>query len=423
MPRLMPRSRPDLTMTTMDSTDRWLLPDGIEDILPDRALKVERLRRRLLDLYHTWGYDLVIPPLAEFTASLFSGSGSDLDLITFKITDQLSGRMMGVRADITPQAARMDAHSLHREYPTRLCYAGQVLYTRPRSPLESRSPIQIGVELFGEPGLEADLEVIALLAETLTRAGLGALHLDLGHVGIYRGLEEQLTIEPARKRELFELLQQKDATLPTWIAAHVHDPNLARMLTALPGLCGGAAVLQRATHELAGAPASVQRALDELHQVVRALQERRPDLTLFLDLGELRGYHYHTGIVFAAYTAGTPAAVGHGGRYDHVGAQFGRARPATGFGIDLGFLCDLVAPTAPVTPGIFVATQGATSLTGAATPELTALVARLRAAGERVICGFPGQVPDLAELHCDRVLIWRDGAFQIEPARTQAEPD
>src|SRR5690606_28343343 len=175
----------------MESDDRWLLPDGIEEILPDRALQVERLRRRLLDLYHTWGYDLVIPPLAEFTTALFSGSGSDLDLMTFKITDQLSGRMMGVRADITPQAARIDAHSLRREGPTRLCYAGQVLYTRPRNPLESRSPIQLGVELFGEAGLGADLEVLSLLPETLHHAGLGELHLDLGHVGIYRGLEAE----------------------------------------------------------------------------------------------------------------------------------------------------------------------------------------------------------------------------------------
>jgi ATP phosphoribosyltransferase regulatory subunit len=195
------------------------------------------------------------------------------------------------------------------------------------------------------------------------------------------------------------------------------------MLTALPGLCGDSGVLQRAVDDLASAPAAVQQALDELRQVVRALQEQRPDLTLFLDLGELRGYHYHPGIVFAAYTAGTPAAVGHGGRYDHVGAQFGRARPATGFGIDLGFLCDLVAPAAPVAPGIFAAAEGATSTTGAAAPELAAAVARLRAAGERVICGFPGQVPDLTELHCDRVLVWRDGIFQIAPAHTQSQPD
>ena len=167
----------------MESDDRWLLPDGIEEILPDRALRVERLRRRLLDLYHTWGYDLVIPPLAEFTTALFSGAGSDLDLMTFKITDQLSGRMMGVRADITPQAARIDAHSLRREGPTRLCYAGQVLYTRPRNPLESRCPIQLGAELFGEAGLEADLEVIALLVETLRHAGLDRIQLFVGGAG------------------------------------------------------------------------------------------------------------------------------------------------------------------------------------------------------------------------------------------------
>ena len=395
----------------MESDDRWLLPDGIEEILPDRALRVERLRRRLLDLYHTWGYDLVIPPLAEFTTALFSGAGSDLDLMTFKITDQLSGRMMGVRADITPQAARIDAHSLRREGPTRLCYAGQVLYTRPRNPLESRCPIQLGAELFGEAGLEADLEVIALLVETLRHAGLDRIQLDLGHVGIYRGLERELGLDADRKRELFELLQHKDAGLGSWVAREVADRRLARLLGALPDLCGGVDTLERARAVFADAPAAVCDALDQLRQVVESLRRQLPDIELFLDLGELRGYHYHTGIVFAAYCPASTAALGHGGRYDRVGAEFGRARPATGFGIDLGFLCDLVAAANPVGRGIFAPAD----LVAGARDEIT----RLRAAGERVVGGFPGQRVDLAELGCDRVLAATPAGYRIEPAPTE----
>lgn len=394
----------------MESDDRWLLPDGIEEILPDRALRIERLRRRLLDLYHTWGYDLVIPPLAEFTTALFSGAGSDLDLLTFKITDQLSGRMMGVRADITPQAARIDAHSLRREGPTRLCYAGQVLYTRPRNPLESRCPIQLGAELFGEAGLEADLEVIALLVETLRHAGLDRIQLDLGHVGIYRGLERELGLDANRRRELFELLQHKDSGLHNWVAREVTDRRLARLLGALPDLCGGADVLERAQAVLADAPAAIRDALDQLCQVVEHLRRQLPKLELFLDLGELRGYHYHTGIVFAAYCPASTAALGHGGRYDRVGAEFGRARPATGFGIDLGFLCDLVGATNPVDRGIFAPAD----LVVSARDE----IARLRAAGERVVGGFPGQRVDLAELGCDRVLAATPEGYRIEPAPT-----
>ena len=395
----------------MESDDRWLLPDGIEEILPDRALRIERLRRRMLDLYHTWGYDLVIPPLAEFTTALVSGAGSDLDLMTFKITDQLSGRMMGVRADITPQAARIDAHSLRREGPTRLCYAGQVLYTRSRNPLESRCPIQLGAELFGEAGLEADLEVIALLVETLRHAGVEHIQLDLGHVGIYRGLEHELDLNAERKRELFELLQHKDAGLGAWVAREVGDRRLARLLGALPDLCGDAGVLEQAQAVFADAPPAVLAALGQLRQVVEQLRCKLPDLGLFLDLGELRGYHYHTGIVFAAFCPASTAALGHGGRYDRAGAEFGRARPATGFGIDLGFLCDLIAAANPVARGIFAPAELG--------PGARQEIARLRAAGERVVNGFSSQRVDLAELGCDRVLAATPAGYRIEPAPTE----
>lgn len=400
----------------MTKIDRWLLPDGIEEILPDRALKVERLRRRLLDLYHSWGYDLVIPPLAEFTDSLLSGSGSDLDLMTFKITDQLTGRMMGVRADITPQAARMDAHSLQRNSPNRLCYAGQVLYTRARGPLESRSPIQLGVELFGEASLEADVEVMSLLVETLSFSGLDDIYLDIGHVGIYRALEQAAGLSGEQSAELFALLQRKDAGLQQWLASNVADTALAEMLAALPGLAGDAAMLSQAKQVLANAPAEVLQALSEVETVASQLAESAPSVALFLDLSELRGYHYHTGIVFAAYTSESTLALGNGGRYDDVGEAFGRARPATGFGIDLSKLASLVEYSSSVAAGIYARAPAENANGGAWATEIS----RLRESGERVVRGFTGQHVDYDELHCDRVLITSDDGFKVEPATASA---
>ena len=400
----------------MTKIDRWLLPDGIEEILPDRALKVERLRRRLLDLYHSWGYDLVIPPLAEFTDSLLSGSGSDLDLMTFKITDQLTGRMMGVRADITPQAARMDAHSLQRNSPNRLCYAGQVLYTRARGPLESRSPIQLGVELFGEASLEADVEVMSLLVETLSFSGLDDIYLDIGHVGIYRALEQAAGLSAEQSAELFALLQRKDAGLQQWLASNVADAALAEMLAALPGLAGDVAMLSQAKQVLANAPAEVLQALSEVEAVASQLAESAPSVALFLDLSELRGYHYHTGIVFAAYTSESTLALGNGGRYDDVGEAFGRARPATGFGIDLSKLASLVEYSSSVAAGIYAPAPTGSANCGAWTKEIS----RLRESGERVVRGFTGQHVDYDELHCDRVLIASDGGFNVEPTAAPA---
>ncbi|OUS10492.1 ATP phosphoribosyltransferase regulatory subunit [Gammaproteobacteria bacterium 53_120_T64] len=405
----------------MTKIDHWLLPDGIEEILPDRAIKVERLRRRLLDLYHSWGYDLVIPPLAEFTDSLLSGSGSDLDLMTFKITDQLTGRMMGVRADITPQAARMDAHSLQRNSPNRLCYAGQVLYTRARGPLESRSPIQLGVELFGEASLEADVEVMSLLVETLSFSGLDDIHLDIGHVGIYRALEQAAGLSGEQSAELFVLLQRKDAGLQQWLASNVADAALAAMLAALPGLAGNVAMLDRAKQVLAAAPAAVLQALSEVETVAQQLAERAPKAALFLDLSELRGYHYHTGIVFAAYTSESTLALGNGGRYDDVGEAFGRARPATGFGMDLSKLASLVEYNSSIAPGIYAPAP----IEGASLSKSAWLVeiARLRASGERVVCGFSGQHVDFDELHCDRVLMAGDSEFTVQPAAADTAGD
>lgn len=393
----------------MTVADRWLLPDGVEEVLPNQALKVEHLRRQILDLYHNWGYDFVIPPLVEFTDSLLSGTGSDLDLMTFKVTDQISGRMMGIRADMTPQTSRMDAHSLRRRGPSRLCYAGTVLYTKPRHPLASRSPIQIGVELYGEAGLSADIEVISLMVETLRLAGLEKPQLDLGHVGVYGNLLEEAGLTVDQEAVLFDLLQRKSVPeLDVWVTENIEDGATASMIRALVELAGDASVLDRARKIFAEAPAEVELALDELQAVVDALKVSRPEAELYLDLSELRGYHYHTGVVFAAYAPGVGQAIGNGGRYDHVGEAFGRSRPATGFNMNLQALVQLTSDDNQVFSGIFSPALEEES------PTQQERIAELRKSGERVVCGFPGQQPNYEELHCDRQLLLVDGEFQVK---------
>jgi len=385
--------------------DSWLLPDGIDEVLPEQARFIEKSRRELLDLYNSWGYDLVIPPMVEFSESLLSGFGSDLDLVTFKLTDQLSGRMMGIRADITPQAARIDAHSLNRQGPSRLCYAGTVLQTKPRAPLESRTPISIGVELFGEAGIGADIEVIELFLKTLETAGIDEVHLDIGHVDILRGLLVDSKLSDTQELELFELLQRKaNAELDAWIAENIADSKLAGWLKSLPALSGSVDVLAEARSRLAGAPEPVIAALDQLDQIVGALSNQ--SVTIYLDLGDLAGYRYHTGIVFAAYKQGYGKALGNGGRYDNIGEAFGRARTATGFAFDLKSLVANGVTEQQTLLGIYVPSNADT--------QCDDMVAQLRVQGERVVQGFDGQVPNFKEINCDRQLVKKGDQYQIE---------
>ncbi len=389
----------------MTNVDRWLLPDGVDEVLPEQAQVIELYRRQLLDLYHRWGYDLVIPPMLEFTESLLSGSGKDLDLMTFRLTDQISGRMMGVRADITPQTARMDAHSLHRQGPSRLCYAGTVLHTLSRGPLQSRTPISVGVELFGEQSLTADLEVIALFLETLKTSGVEQVTIDLGHVDILRGIFVEANLLEHQEAELFDLLLRKDkAELTDWIAEHVQREDLASHLAALPGLAGGVEVVNRAKELLKGSSEVVLRALDQLDSVVALVQEM--DADVHIDLGEMPGYHYHTGIVFAAYVQGYGRALGNGGRYDHIGQAFGRARPATGFAFDLKSLVSQSQFAVENSSGIFVPFS--------IHAEASAKIELLRSKGERVVFGFEGQHVDFQEMKCDRQLVENDGEYVVQ---------
>ena len=387
----------------MTTVDRWLLPDGVEELLPTQAARAEQLRRQLLDLYRSWGYDLVVPPLLEFTDSLLIGLGRDVDLLTFKVTDQLSGRSMGIRADITPQVARMDAHSLHREGPVRLCYAGSVLHTRPKSLLASRSPIQIGVEFFGDAGLASDSEVVLLMLETLRVANLSGITLDLGHVGIYRALVHAAQLAEADELELFDALQRKaSAEITAVLDRSVTQPQLRAWFDALVRLRGDREVLTQARQLFADAPAEVGAAIDELIAVANLVSARLPDVSLYFDLSELRGYHYHTGLVFAAFASGWGQAIANGGRYDHIGEVFGRARPATGFSTDLKALIALNTSGAAATVGAILAPDNDDL-------ELWRAVQALRAAGERVIYALPQQ-PIPAE--CDRQLALNNSCWE-----------
>lgn len=369
----------------------WLLPEYLEDILPPYARQAEALRRSLLDLFDRCGYDLVCPPLVEFLDSLLTGAARDLDLKTFKVVDGLSGRMMGVRADMTPQVARIDAHLINHEGATRLCYAGPALRTKPAG-LARREPFQIGAELFGYAGIEADLEIQELLITALHVAGVPGARLSLGHVGLFRALAVGASLTEMRSAALFSALRGKD--VPE-VAALSEDlaPVWRDAFRQLPGLYGDAAALAQARAVLPQQPAITQ-ALDDLTQLLAA-GNAIGHVSVSVDLSDLRGDGYHNGATFAAYAGGQATAVALGGRYDGAGSVFGRSRPATGFSLDLRQILDCL-PEPAVRGGILApATQDA---------ALRTKVAELRVAGERVVFQLPGQDANLLEQGCDRVL-------------------
>ncbi|MSQ88505.1 MAG: ATP phosphoribosyltransferase regulatory subunit [Betaproteobacteria bacterium] len=314
---------------------RWLLPEHIEDILPEEAMRIELLRRGILDLFFKKKYELVIPPLVEFTDSLLTGTGHDLDLRTFKLVDQLSGRMLGVRADITPQVARIDAHLLNRKGVTRLCYCGSVLHARPAGPAATREPIQIGAEIFGHAGIGSDLEIQGLLCQALKVASVKGVRMDVGHVAVFRSLVRAAGIGAELEGDLFEALQKKDLSALMGLTKKL-DPKTRAALLLLPELYGDAAILEVAEKKLPKLP-ELQKALATL----RALAKACP-IPVSFDLAELRGYHYHSGVVFDAYCDGVAGPVARGGRYDEVGKAFGRPRAATGFSIELRSIASVV---------------------------------------------------------------------------------
>jgi ATP phosphoribosyltransferase regulatory subunit len=383
----------------MQQKDSWLLPDGIEEILPADAKHLESLRRRLLDMLACWGYELVIPPFIDFLDSLLTGSGHDLELQTFKLTDQISGEMLGVRADMTPQVARIDAHHLKHEWPTRLCYYGTVLHTR-GDPLEkTRSPMQIGAELYGHAGIDSDIEVIRVMLEMLALTGLLNVHLDLGHVGIYRSLSRQAGLSPAQEGELFDVLQRKARPeLSELIDSYALGDDLKSMFLALPLLNGSAEILSKAHQVFAKADTELKQALADLETIAARLANIFPSLPVSFDLAELRGYHYHTGVVFAAFTSAVGREIARGGRYDNIGGVFGRARPATGFSADLKLLAALSSASERIEPESKIF---APCLDDVALAEK---VRDLRVAGHTVIQQLPGQSGDGAAMGCTAIL-------------------
>jgi ATP phosphoribosyltransferase regulatory subunit len=378
---------------------RWLLPEAIEDVLPRDAARMESLRRRLLDAFVSHGYEYVIPPLLEYVESLLAGSGADLDLRTFKLVDQLSGRSMGVRADITPQVARIDAHLLNRKGVTRLCYCGSVLHTLPAGFNVTREPLQLGAELYGHAGLEADIEVIRLLSITLGLCDISASRLDLGHVAVFRALAKQAALSPDAEQELFAALQGKDVPTVRALVISVAEPVRSALL-ALSELHGDRSMLDHAARILPPL-AEITTALADL----RRLADAFPELPLGFDLADLRGYHYHSGVAFAAYCAGSPAAIALGGRYDAFGHAWGRARPATGFSLDLREVNRL--SNSGESHGAILAPWPEDDI-------LRAETERLRANGERVVLALPGHEGAWREAGCDRMLVRRNDQWLIE---------
>ncbi|NTV95643.1 MAG: ATP phosphoribosyltransferase regulatory subunit [Thiobacillus sp.] len=376
----------------------WLLPEYIEDILPPYARQAESLRRRLLDLFDGYGYELTCPPMIEYLDSLLTGAAGDLDLKTFKVVDRLSGRMMGVRADITPQAARIDAHLLDRQGVTRLCYAGPVLHAKPDGLMSSREPYQVGAELFGHAGIEADREVLQLLVASLATTGLDQVRISLGHVGLFRALSAAAGVAKEIERPLFRALRAKDAPTLAQLTEGLAATWRAAFLR-LPELYGDASVIAVARAELPDLP-GIRQALDDL-DVLLAIDA---GADLAVDLSDLRGFGYHTGAVFAAYVGGQAQSVALGGRYDNTGAVFGRARPATGFSLDLRrILGSLPEPAAR--SGILAPYSDE--------PGLHARIVELRGAGERVVVEFPGQSAWRGESGCDRQLVNQGGEWRI----------
>ena len=387
----------------MTTVDRWQLPDGVEEVLPAQAACVERLRRQLLDLYRSWGYQLVIPPLMEFTESLLIGMSPDIDLLTFRMTDQVSGRTLGVRADITPQVARIDAHSLAEEGISRLCYAGSTLHTRPKTLMASRTPIQLGAELYGDESLAADVEIIHLMLETLQVAGLDKLSLDLGHVGVYEAIIANAGLNEEQECTVFDALQRKSVP-DLEIALEGVNGEFSKLIIALVGLHGPDKVLDDARALFADKAPGALTAVDTLAAAAAEIRSLRPDINIYFDLSELRGYHYHTGIVFAAYVPGHGQALANGGRYNDVGAVFGRARPATGFATDMKALMNLL-PAESVEQSAISAPVGSEQQTG-----LQEKVNELRAGGEGVINAL-GAVVDP---RCDRKLVLEDSQWRVQ---------
>lgn len=387
----------------MTLKESWLLPEGIDELMPEEAAQLERMHRLLVDRMQSWGYQLVVPPLVEYLDSLLTGTAKTLDLQTFKLIDQLSGRLLGIRADMTPQVARIAAHRLRDNSDVlRLCYIGSVLHTLPAGQASSRNPIQLGAEIYGHAGPESDMESIQLMVELLKISGVaGSISLDIGHVGIYRGLADFAKLDDDQEQALFSAMQRKALPeIESLLSSYAIDEPARKMLTALSELNGDVKVLDKAKQILKDAPESVQQALETLNMLAEMSQQRLSDIQLNFDLAELRGYHYHTGVVFAAYQSTSSQAIALGGRYDDIGQDFGHAQPATGFSLDLKKLVTrFPKPTEK--------RQLITANWSSDQSQLD-MVESLREQGNIVVFALPGST-----IHTEKTLIQQDGRWQV----------
>jgi ATP phosphoribosyltransferase regulatory subunit len=384
--------------------NRWLLPENIADILPSEARKIEDLRRILLDRFQAYGYELVMPPMLEYLDSLLTGSGQDLNLKTFKLVDQISGRTLGLRADMTPQVARIDAHLLNRQGVTRLCYAGSILHTRAAAGSSSREQLQLGAEIYGHAGWEADLEIQALLNDVLNLSQVGEITLDMSHAGLLTAILGDFSPKPDSLDALYSALQTKD--LPSLNQVLLDWPSEVKSaVLALANLSGSPKkVLEQARQNLPKT-ATVKAALDELERLCAAVADLPNSPQLNLDLSDLKGYQYHSGVMFAAYVEGLPVAIARGGRYDMVGKAFGRSRPATGFSLDIMTLARISKKDSRKTAILAPWSNDST---------LSQEIAQLRWQGQVVIQLLPGHEQDGDEFHCDRELVNQKGAWVIK---------
>jgi ATP phosphoribosyltransferase regulatory subunit len=384
--------------------NRWLLPENISDILPSEARKIEDLRRIFLDRFQAYGYELVMPPMLEYLDSLLTGSGQDLNLKTFKLVDQISGRTLGLRADMTPQVARIDAHLLNRQGVTRLCYAGSILHTRAAAGSSSREQLQLGAEIYGHAGWEADLEIQALLNDVLNMSQVGEITLDMSHAGLLAAILGDFPPQSESLDALYSALQTKD--LPSLNQVLKDWPSEVKSaVLALANLSGSPEkVLVQARQNLPKT-AAVKAALEELERLCAAVAGLPNSPQLNLDLSDLKGYQYHSGVMFAAYVEGLPVAIARGGRYDMVGKAFGRSRPATGFSLDIMTLARMSKKDSR---------KNAILAPWSNDQTLSQEIAQLRSQGQVVIQLLPGHEQDGDEFHCDRELVSQKGAWVVK---------
>ncbi len=390
----------------MTMTNRWLLPEGVDEILPPKAMLLEQICRRLIDLFSSWGYEFVIPPMIEYLESLLTATGEDLDLQTYKITDQLSGRLMGIRADITPQVARIDAHLLKRNAPTRLCYLGSVLHSRSDNSGNSRSPLQLGAELFGHAGVSSDIEIVKLMLATLSSVKINNICMDIGHIGIFRSLVAKSKLNTEQELEVFEILKRKakDELKIFYKEQKVNDDSSKAMLDLID-LHGDPSVLDDALRTFKKFFPDVKKYLDEIKALTDSISDKS-DLSINIDLSELRGYNYHTGMIYTAFVPDEGKGVAFGGRYDDIGSAFGRARPATGFSTDVKQLLDLQDIKENRSDKIFAPINNDS--------VLIKKIQELREQGKIVIQELEGQKHTAIEMDCNQSLVFENNDWVVK---------